>query len=69
MERANAAMRQSKAFFDLGVRLKFDPDTPAKGGHGQGRENASYARLLFLGLPQPVAKIWASSGLGLSASR
>jgi len=66
VERANAAI---EGFFDVGNHLKFDPYTPAKGGHGQGRENASYARLLFLGLPQPVAKIWASSGLGLSASR
>jgi hypothetical protein len=32
VERVNAT---KEAFFDPGIRLKFDPYTPAKGGHAQ----------------------------------
>ena len=39
MKRANATL---EAFFDLGIRFKFNVLHPAKGGHDQSREAGSY---------------------------
>jgi hypothetical protein len=36
----NGANGTIEALFYLGIRLKFDPDTLAKGGHPQSREKA-----------------------------